>query len=266
MDEEEEEKKDPPAELTCPEWMMTMGDCMSLLLTFFVLLLTFSTTSQSRLMDVIGVMKGAFSFIETTDLLNRDESAYNDNSTTTDEDSTATKSKDASSIRLTSNSIQKKFKDMQETLSDVGFKYPLQVKKLDQGISIEVSIEDIFVGDSKTLTFNGKKLAQEVANVAYNIDNEMRIIAFLNPSDMTGSKLGDVWVASMERNMKLVDVLNDKFGIQKSRFSVGTSVLTDAQMKERGQSYSRVKVIFMEALNIKKVSVRELLKSTPEEI
>ncbi|MCM8532387.1 MAG: hypothetical protein NE330_14585, partial [Lentisphaeraceae bacterium] len=247
-------------------WMMTMGDCMSLLLTFFVLLLTFSTTSQSRLMDVIGVMKGAFSFIETTNLLNKEETAYNDNNTAADEDAKQTKSENASSIRLSSNSIQKKFKDMQETLSDVGFKYPLQVKKLDQGISIEVSIEDIFVGDSKTLTFNGKKLAQEVANVAYNIDNEMRIVAFLNPDDMAGSKLGDVWVTAMERNMKLADVLNDKFGIKKTRFSIGTTVLSDKQMQERGQSYSRVKVIFMEALNVKKVSVRELLKSTPEEI
>ena len=55
--EEEEEGKSAPEELTCPQWMMTMGDCMSLLLTFFVLLLTFSTTSKSRLMDVIGVIK-----------------------------------------------------------------------------------------------------------------------------------------------------------------------------------------------------------------
>ena len=33
----------------CPEWMMTFSDCMTLLLTFFVLLMTFSSTSDKGL-------------------------------------------------------------------------------------------------------------------------------------------------------------------------------------------------------------------------
>ena len=37
IEEEEPREKTGPQEDTCPEWMMTMGDCMSLLLTFFVL-------------------------------------------------------------------------------------------------------------------------------------------------------------------------------------------------------------------------------------
>ena len=125
-------------------------------LTFFVLLLTFSTTSKSRLMDVIGVMKGAFSFIDSHNVLEREESAFNDNKLDTDQ-SNVKNPKDASTIRLSSNSIQKKFKDLTESLSDVGFKYPLQVNKLDQGIAIEVSIEDVFDGETKNLTYNGQK-------------------------------------------------------------------------------------------------------------
>ena len=264
MEEEEEEGKDPPAELTCPEWMMTMGDCMSLLLTFFVLLLTFSTTSKSRLMDVIGVMKGAFSFIESQDILQREESAFNDNNLDSDQ-SDIKNPKDASTLRLSSNSIQKKFKDMTQSLSDVGFKYPLNVHKLDQGVSIEVSIEDMFVGDTKVLSNNGQKLLQEVANVAINIQNEVRIMSFLRPEDMKGTKLGNAWVTALERNMKLADILNDKFGIENSRFSVGTSVLTDEEMKERNQSFSRVKFIFVESLNVKSVSISELLKDSNQE-
>ena len=264
MEDEEEEGKSAPEELTCPEWMMTMGDCMSLLLTFFVLLLTFSTTSKSRLMDVIGVMKGAFSFIESHNVLQREESGFNDNNLDSDQSKVKNPS-NPSTIRLSSNSIQKKFKDMSESLSDVGFKYPLQVNKLDQGIAIEVSIEDMFEGDTKNLTFNGQKLVQEVANVAINIQNEIRIMAYLNPEGMVGTNLGDAWVTALERNMKLADVLNDRFGIENSRFSVGTSVLTNEEMKFRNQSFSRVKIIFMEALNVKNVSISELLKDSDQE-
>jgi chemotaxis protein MotB len=264
MDEEEVEKKEPPAELTCPEWMMTMGDCMSLLLTFFVLLLTFSTTSQSRLMDVIGVMKGAFSFIETTNLINKEETAYNDNASDEDNPDSVKHPKDASSIRLSSNSIQKKFKDLSESLSDVGFKYPLEVKKLAQGYSIEVSIDDIFVGETTVLTANGQKLVSEVANVSFNINNEIRIMSYLNPEYMKGSKLGNAWVTSLERNHKLADVLNDKFNIKKSRFSIGTSVMSDADLSKNSKNYSIFKIIFMEKLDIKSVSISELLKDSPQ--
>ena len=59
MDEEPKKEKKKPEELTCPEWMMTMGDCMSLLLCFFVLLLTFSTQEDAKLMNVLGVLQGA---------------------------------------------------------------------------------------------------------------------------------------------------------------------------------------------------------------
>ena len=174
------------------------------------------------------------------------------------------KPKDASTIRLSSNSIQKKFKDLTESLSDVGFKYPLQVNKLDQGIAIEVSIEDIFDGETKNLTYNGQKLVQEVANVAINIQNEIRIMGHLNPEDMVGTKLGDAWMTALERNMKLADVLNDRFGIENSRFSVGISVLTNKEMQDRNQSFSRVKIIFMETLNVKNIDVRELLKDSDQ--
>ena len=54
--EEEPPPKRKKAELTCPEWMMTMGDAMSLLLCFFVLLLTME---EAKLMNVSGVLQGA---------------------------------------------------------------------------------------------------------------------------------------------------------------------------------------------------------------
>lgn len=52
MAAKKERKK--PEEITCPEWMMIMGDAMSLLLTFFVLLLTFSSMNDANLMNVMG--------------------------------------------------------------------------------------------------------------------------------------------------------------------------------------------------------------------
>ena len=43
----------------CPLWMMTFGDCMSLLVTFFVMLIAFSNLEEAQLIEVLGAMKGA---------------------------------------------------------------------------------------------------------------------------------------------------------------------------------------------------------------
>lgn len=43
-----------------PEWVVTFGDLMSLLLCFFVLLLSFSETSKAKYKQVAGSMKEAF--------------------------------------------------------------------------------------------------------------------------------------------------------------------------------------------------------------
>jgi chemotaxis protein MotB len=52
-------KRKASGEATCPLWMMTFGDCMSLLVTFFVMLISFTNTEEEKLLDMIGAFKGA---------------------------------------------------------------------------------------------------------------------------------------------------------------------------------------------------------------
>jgi len=50
----------PPEEPTAPAWMATFGDLMSLLLTFFVLLMSFASMDVRRYAAVVGSMRDAF--------------------------------------------------------------------------------------------------------------------------------------------------------------------------------------------------------------
>ena len=62
------EKKCP----ACPElpaWLTTFGDLMALLLTFFVLLLSFSTTSQHDIEQAIGALQGALGVLDGEPIL-----------------------------------------------------------------------------------------------------------------------------------------------------------------------------------------------------
>ncbi|SVD44227.1 uncharacterized protein METZ01_LOCUS397081, partial [marine metagenome] len=47
-----------------PSWLTTFGDLMALLLTFFVLLLSFSTTSQEDFENAIGSLQGALGVLD----------------------------------------------------------------------------------------------------------------------------------------------------------------------------------------------------------
>ncbi|MCM8539445.1 MAG: hypothetical protein NE328_04170 [Lentisphaeraceae bacterium] len=251
----EAEEKSGPEELTCPEWMMTMGDCMSLLLTFFVLLLTFSTTSKSKLMDVVGVMKGAFSIMKVEMVKN--ESAYNDSKFNDDEIRRVSNSEDSSSLRLTSNAIQRKFNILESTVAEIGFKNPLTLTKLDDGVAIEIPADEFFVEGTYTLTFEGKKIIQEVANIASNIRNEVRIISNLDKIHMSGKMVSKEWLNAYNRNYKLVRMLVDDFNLSEFRFSIGVNI---KKPSTSGKEFSKISIIFVENLTVKQVGIQELLR------
>ena len=70
------EEPDPPS---CPEWMVTFSDVISLLVTFFVLILTFSTLEIEELEKITGALRGSFGVLtpnfksNKSDLLHRGE-------------------------------------------------------------------------------------------------------------------------------------------------------------------------------------------------
>jgi chemotaxis protein MotB len=56
-------KKKEPEQSGCPLWVVTFGDAMSLLVTFFVMLVSFADYSEDALNEVFGAMKGGLSAI-----------------------------------------------------------------------------------------------------------------------------------------------------------------------------------------------------------
>ena len=58
----EKKQPEPEVEVGAPEWMVTFSDCMTLLLTFFVLLISFSSFGQNKKIKELGsVFKSEFS-------------------------------------------------------------------------------------------------------------------------------------------------------------------------------------------------------------
>ena len=66
-EEEDELKEEVVCEEGAPGWVVTFGDMMSLLLTFFILLLSFSTLDRVQFDELSGVLKEGFGAIAKTD-------------------------------------------------------------------------------------------------------------------------------------------------------------------------------------------------------
>ena len=61
----EKKKKEEEVEAGAPAWMATFGDLMSLLLTFFVLIVSFSSVQESKFKNAIWSLRGAFQLFKT---------------------------------------------------------------------------------------------------------------------------------------------------------------------------------------------------------
>lgn len=64
-------KPEPPEPLSAPEWIVTFSDVISLLVTFFVLILTFSTLETQELEKLQGAMQGSFGVMSKNYVSNR---------------------------------------------------------------------------------------------------------------------------------------------------------------------------------------------------
>ncbi len=57
-------KEEPPKQEGAPAWMVTYADMMTLLLTFFILLVAMSTMQEERIKVALGSLKGALGVLE----------------------------------------------------------------------------------------------------------------------------------------------------------------------------------------------------------
>lgn len=65
LDPPKKQSDPPPAEEGAPSWMVTFADMMSLLLCFFVLLLSFSSQNVAKFEEVLGSLQYAFGVTHT---------------------------------------------------------------------------------------------------------------------------------------------------------------------------------------------------------
>lgn len=236
----------------CPEWMLTMGDTMSLLVTFFVLLLSFSSKNEDKLLDAIGGIKGALSIAPSMGAGMPGLSNAEDQKVTSSgevQGGTVKEiliSKDSVTVvNLRTIKIKNRFNEFRERIMDLGFKNYISMKQLDDGIYIDIPCSIIFQKESAQLDFNAPKILEGFANLANSVGNEVQITACFKFGDGDDSS-NSFWELSDKRINAIADMLHTNYKVNRRRFSYGYKILPS------GEPY--IRLLLAEKIKINEVT------------
>jgi len=168
----------------CPLWMMTFGDAMSLLVTFFVMLIAFSDPEEEKLSAAIGAMRGALGAIAFTDAIDKPEqtvsrniSAHNDielNRISMGSESEATYLKAAELAEI----IPKLSQMLGEKDDSIKADHVI-LQWVSEGLSIVLLTDPLFEKGRDTMKQDYSRLWNGIAKLLSGWDNEFRITGIL---------------------------------------------------------------------------------------
>ena len=206
-------KKQPPPEEApgAPEWMLTFSDCMTLLLTFFVLLITFSSPGNN---DIKGLGNSIAKFLPGFDWANK---MYYDSMTKYLHFYPAENVETGSEKPTLEEGTKGNLK---ETVIPSDF----NVAKV-----FSVSSKKVFCGRGTVISPDGRELMAAVGSFLRRIPNRV-VICEHSQRVNTGTE-----TIGLQRAWILMELLTKKQGLDKKRFSISENSVMEQKDFENGR-------------------------------
>jgi len=195
-----------------PEWMVTFSDCMTLLLTFFVLLLSFSSFDNKifRKLKVI-YSKGLTTIVPIT-RSNRDSLSY------------------IPPILHVSDIDEGSEKPTLEIGTEDGLSNAAEPYDFNRGIVLTLPSNKLFWGKGIAISNQGQNIIDTMAQFLAGVSHRIVISEHGPSNDTAGESLG------LQRAWAVMNYLTTKKNIDKERFSI-SAISTIYQ--NSGQNASR---------------------------
>jgi len=193
----------PDEDAGAPEWMVTFSDCMTLLLTFFVLLLSFSSFDDK----VFSKMESAFSDGLSSIGLRRRASEE--------------------AFQLAPRIIYKKDPDVGSESPTVDGQYESNPSSSLDFMSFQnqkvflVPSSKVFLGLGMRTSRHGRQMLTDVATLLKAVPNRVVITEHPVEGDGTTSEIG------LTRAWIVTKFLTEEKGLERTRFSISSAGTTD---------------------------------------
>lgn len=249
----------------CPDWMLTFGDCMSLLLCFFVMLMIFSTPDESKLMEVLGGLQGALGVIEPVigdarklSMTKQVGLGFDGDVAHGVKEQYSVDHANQSPVKLRELRVKNKYSQFKESLKNLGFKNIVSTQQLEEGIMVKVAFRDLFSPGGDILKAGTSKWLEGFAGLAGSVGNEIRMTACFNPEDPMESSLEQMREAGvMSLFRQRLDVL---FFAMSKRYDIPSNRIgLSFQFIPLGEE-PYLSVLLAESYGTSEVSMSELIR------
>ena len=234
-------------------WMMTFGDCMSLLVTFFVMMIAFSSMEEERLAAMIGVLQGAFGVadvMEPPGLVER--KAISDTEVPAIEDQNVTVRGESDQLHfLTPDEMANAVPDFineirpnsVELMSD-----RILIQMLDEGLSIVLETTNLFTEGTASWQKDFAPLWKGISELLQGRDNEIRITSVTSASAPVRSDVAaSSWGLGVIRANQIAHELQTIMKSPVARFGVGVQVYDD---DAKSAQKDHVEILIMEKAKV----------------
>jgi chemotaxis protein MotB len=199
------DKKDESSGGGAPMWMVTYGDMMSLLLTFFVLILSFSSIQEAGFKQAMGSLKGALGILGAHDYIINlgkimiPESTY---------------------AVLTRHSMQTTG-DISKKLNFVSEYENVEVYRDNRGINIILPANVLFNAGDDAIKDEAMPLLRKIGAFLFDLkDNEFLIVGHTDDSPISTLRFPSNWHLSTARAISIAQFLHRVCGIENTRLTV----------------------------------------------
>jgi chemotaxis protein MotB len=212
-DEEAVQRKpaeEPPGDEGLPPWMATFADMVTLLLCFFVLLLSFAQQSEEKFRDALGSLKGAFG-VQEVRAVSEEMAQFNTSSEATE--------KMVSSISHDQRlllSVVMRVKSMLEKM-DVKLKEGAGVSADRDGVVFRADSAALFEPNTAVLRPEAGKMLDSVIKVLKDYKLNLVVRGHTDDRPIHTAKYPSNWELSAARAAVALDYIVNKGGIEINR-------------------------------------------------
>jgi chemotaxis protein MotB len=214
----------------CPLWMMTFGDAMSLLVTFFVMLIAFSDPEEDQLSAAIGAMRGALGAVPFVNTKGRNKEALLQDFSQKDEVtlSNIAQGRGSQAMYLTKDELADIIPRLIQYLgekSNAPEKDRVMIQWVSEGLSIVILTDSLFAKGQDTMLRDYSELWDGIAKLLAGWDNEFRITAILSADHPVRVRTASTPLGlGILRAQQVADRLQNAMQSSATQFAIGAEV------------------------------------------
>lgn len=212
------EAEDHVCEPGAPAWLATMGDLMSLLLVFFVLMLSFANTDKQLFLEAMGSIQAALGVIEDNpgqfQLKSTSVIEFNDKKSTPFLDIMKLDSQNASPTM-----DQKIMQEVQQAIAENNLSRIVEAESSERGVIVRVKGGALFKPGADTLLPISFVFLDEVIRITEEFSYELSIEGHTDGSPINTPRFPTNWHLSTSRSIAVLRYMIDAGEIDPSRIA-----------------------------------------------